>query len=197
MKKLSLHTRIHYLKCKSFGLGFLYSITRNRLFFDKKIRTGIVIFSLILSSLSNCAIAQINHQQKRLNQTTASENSVSTQKKSSNTTSKPTEGEIFVEYDEMPYFAKGDVVSFVSHAIIYPKIAIEKGIEGRVITQFEVEKNGALTDIKVVRGISPELDAEAIRIVKSMPRWIPGKQRNKVCRVKYTLPVNFKLPYRK
>ena len=75
----------------------------------------------------------------------------------------------------------------------YPADAVKDGIQGRVILTFIVEKDGRLTDIKLAKSVSPSLDKEAVRIVKSMPRWNPGMQDGKKVRAKYTLPISFKL----
>jgi protein TonB len=77
--------------------------------------------------------------------------------------------------------------------IKYPVVAQENGIQGRVICQFVVNKDGSIVDVQVVRGQDQSLDREAVRVIQSMPRWTPGKQRGQPVRVKYTLPVNFKL----
>jgi len=95
----------------------------------------------------------------------------------------------------MPSFPGGDadLFKFLSNNVKYPVIAQENGIQGRVICQFVVNKDGSIVDVEVVRAVDPSLDKEAIRVIKSMPNWTPGKQRGKSVRVKYTLPVNFKL----
>ena len=103
---------------------------------------------------------------------------------------------IFVVVESMPEFPGGAqaMYKFLSENVKYPVIAQENGIQGRVICQFTVNKDGSLVDIEVVRsGGDPSLDKEAIRVIKSMPKWNPGKQRGKPVRVKYTIPVNFKL----
>ena len=83
---------------------------------------------------------------------------------------------------------------FLSENVHYPAIAAENGIQGKVQCQFVVNKDGSIEDIQVVRSAGdPSLDKEAIRVIKSMPNWNPGKQRGKPVRVKYTIPVNFKL----
>ena len=225
MKKLSLHTRIHYLQCKSFGLGFLYSITRNRLFFDKKIRAGIVLIALMMM-LTGCGI-EVNAQNQLSKYKTALINvkktaldftllcyappaiekrndSINQQKMSSGSLESETHDmrsftigtQRFTIVEESPEFPGGydSLALFIKNHLIYPQIALDKKIEGRVITQFVVERNGSITEVQVVHGISPELDTEAIRIVHSMPKWDPGLQRNKPLRVKYTLPIGFKLP---
>jgi len=99
---------------------------------------------------------------------------------------------IFVSAEEMPEF-KGNVFKYLSENLSYPAIPLEYGIQGRVICQFVVNKDGSIVDIVVIKGVDKYLDAEAIRVIKSMPNWKPGKMNGKTVRVKYTLPVNFKL----
>lgn len=101
----------------------------------------------------------------------------------------------FVVVEQMPSFPGGQaaLTNFLTAHINYPAKARAENVQGRVIVQFTVDKNGDIKDVEVVRSVSPELDAEAIRVVMSMPRWIPGKQRGKTVAVKYTLPINFKL----
>lgn len=102
---------------------------------------------------------------------------------------------VFQVVETMPSFPGGDadLFKFLSTNVKYPVIAQENGIQGRVICQFVVNKDGTIVDVEVVRSVDPSLDKEAIRVIKSMPKWSPGKQRGKPVRVKYTLPVNFKL----
>ena len=102
---------------------------------------------------------------------------------------------VFQVVETMPVFVGGDqaLMNFLSSNIIYPEAAKKNNIQGRVIVQFEVDIDGSIKNVEVVRSVSPELDAEAIRVIKKMPKWIPGKQRGKPVKVKYTLPVNFKL----
>lgn len=103
--------------------------------------------------------------------------------------------ELFVVVEVQPQYPGGNEAmnKFISENLQYPKIAQENGIQGRVITQFIVEKDGSLSDIQIVRGVDPSLDKEAIRLIGSMPAWIPGTQRGNKVRVKYTLPVVFRL----
>lgn len=77
--------------------------------------------------------------------------------------------------------------------LIYPISATEKGIQGNVVVQFVVEKNGMVTNPTILKGVSPELDAEALRVISSMPRWIPGRQGGRPVRVKYVIPITFRL----
>ena len=103
--------------------------------------------------------------------------------------------EIFVVVEEQPEFPGGNaaMMRFLSENIKYPVIAQENGIQGRVICNFVVEKDGSITDVQVVRGVDPSLDREAIRVIQQMPRWKPGKQRGQAVRVRFTLPVVFRL----
>ena len=103
---------------------------------------------------------------------------------------------IFVVVETMPEVPGGQqaLFKYLSENVKYPVIAQENGIQGRVICQFVVNKDGSIVDVEVVRsGGDPSLDKEAVRVIKSMPKWKPGKQRGKAVRVKYTVPVNFKL----
>jgi protein TonB len=97
--------------------------------------------------------------------------------------------------EQMPQFPGGDIelMKFLSSNIKYPVIAAENGIEGKVIIGFIVSKNGVISDVNVLRSLDPSCDKEAVRVVKLLPRWIPGKQNGVTVNVKYTLPVAFKL----
>ena len=97
--------------------------------------------------------------------------------------------------DEMPQFPGGPsaLFEFISKNIQYPKEAVDANLQGRVIVSFVVEKDGSVSNAKVVRPIDPLLDAEALRVVNSMPKWIPGKQNGEAFRVKYTIPVTFRV----
>jgi protein TonB len=105
------------------------------------------------------------------------------------------ENVVFQVVETMPSFPGGDgeLMKFLGNNVKYPVIAQENGIQGRVICQFVVNRDGSIVDVEVVRSVDPSLDKEAIRVIKSMPAWSPGKQRGKSVRVKYTLPVNFRL----
>lgn len=105
------------------------------------------------------------------------------------------EQEIFQIVEEMPAYPGGDqkMMEYIAKNIKYPQIARESGIQGRVFVGFVVEPDGSVSNVKIMRGIGGGCDEEAMRVVKSMPKWKPGKQRGKPVRVSYTLPVNFKL----
>ena len=103
---------------------------------------------------------------------------------------------IFMVVESMPEFPGGQqaLFKYLAENVKYPVIAQENGIQGRVICQFVVNKDGSIVDVVAVRSSGePSLDKEAIRVIKSMPKWKPGKQRGKPVRVKYTVPVNFRL----
>jgi protein TonB len=106
------------------------------------------------------------------------------------------EEEFFMVVENMPEFPGGlqEMMKYISTTIKYPVIAQENGIQGRTICQFVVEKDGRVADIKVVRSSGDaSLDKEAVRVIGIMPRWKPGKQRGRPVRVKYTIPINFRL----
>lgn len=105
------------------------------------------------------------------------------------------QGEVFQVVEEQPMFPGGmqELMKFMQTNIRYPKEAQERGIQGRVIVQFVVNKDGSISEECVVRSVDSQLDAEAIRIIRSMPNWTPGKQRGEPVRVRFTLPVTFRL----
>lgn len=94
----------------------------------------------------------------------------------------------------MPVFPGGnnEIARYLVNNIQYPTEALENGVMGRVLVQFIVEKDGSVSNARVVRTVHPLLDKEALRVVNSMPKWTPGKQRGKAVRVKYTIPITFK-----
>ena len=104
-------------------------------------------------------------------------------------------GKVFDLVNQMPSFPGGDrqMMNYLASHIKYPVEAEENGLQGRVIVTFVVERDGSLTNIKVNKSVAPSLDKEAIRVVKSMPKWIPGKHNGSLVRVKYTLPVTFRV----
>lgn len=107
----------------------------------------------------------------------------------------PEEQVIFDVVEHMPEFPGGQaaLMQFLSKNIKYPTIAQENGTQGRVVVQFVVNKDGSVVDPVVVRSVDPYLDKEALRVIGTMPKWKPGMQRNKPVRVKYTVPVMFRL----
>lgn len=102
---------------------------------------------------------------------------------------------VFDVVEQMPSFPGGNeaLMKFLQENVKYPVVAQENGVQGRVVVSFVVERDGSITDVKVVRSVDPSLDKEATRVVKSMPHWIPGKQNGAAVRVKYNVPVSFRL----
>jgi len=105
------------------------------------------------------------------------------------------ENKIFDVVEQMPAFPGGDaaLMKYLRDNIHYPTVAAENGVQGRVVVGFVVEKDGSVTDVNIMKGQDPSLDKEAMRVVKSMPKWIPGKQNGTTVRVKYQVPVTFRL----
>jgi len=117
-----------------------------------------------------------------------------------NTTPPPAPAEevstkVFTVVEQMPSFpgGMGALNSYLHDNVHYPTVAQENGVQGRVVISFVVERDGSISDVQVARSIDPSLDKEAVRVIKSMPKWQPGKQNGSSVRVKYNVPVNFKL----
>ena len=105
------------------------------------------------------------------------------------------ENKVFDIVEEMPSFpgGMGALNKYLHDNVHYPVVAQENGVQGRVTVQFVVNRDGSIVDAQVVRGVDPYLDKEALRVINSMPKWKPGMQRGKPVRVRYTVPVNFRL----
>jgi periplasmic protein TonB len=103
--------------------------------------------------------------------------------------------EFFMVVENMPEFPGGDLglIKYIQKHVKYPAIAKEYNITGKVYVSFIVDKSGSVTSVKIVRGVDKNLDAEAVRVVKSLPKYKPGKQRGKSVRVMFTIPINFTL----
>ncbi len=107
----------------------------------------------------------------------------------------PVKEEIFTAVEQMPQFpgGEGELLKYISTHIKYPTMAAENNIQGRVVVKFVVQKDGKVGEVVVLRGRDPELDKEAVRVVKTLPNFIPGKMNGQAVSVWYTLPINFKL----
>ena len=103
--------------------------------------------------------------------------------------------EIYHLPDKMPKFKGGEtgLAKFLKENVKYPNIARENGVQGRVLVEFIVEKNGSITNVKIIKGVEPNLNNEALRVVNMMPRWKPGKHNGKKVRVRYSMPIHFRL----
>ena len=110
-------------------------------------------------------------------------------------TEAPVEEEVFNMVEQAPQFPGGqaELMAYLSKNIHYPVIAQENGIQGSVVCQFVVGSDGSIRDIVVARSLDPSCDKEAVRVIQSMPKWIPGRQNGKAVSVRYTLPVRFRL----
>ena len=102
---------------------------------------------------------------------------------------------VYDEVEQMPEFPGGmeAMINFIQTNIKYPKDAIKQEVSGRVMVMFVVETDGSLSNVRVARKVFPSLDAEAVRVIKTMPKWKPGKEKGKVVRVNYTMPVVFSI----
>jgi protein TonB len=107
----------------------------------------------------------------------------------------PVKEEIFTAVEQMPQFpgGEGELLKYISTHIKYPTMAAENNIQGRVVVKFVVQKDGKVGEVVVLRGQDPDLDKEAVRVVKTLPNFIPGKMNGQAVSVWYTLPINFKL----
>lgn len=105
------------------------------------------------------------------------------------------EEKIFVVVEEMPEFPGGELAlrKYIASAIKYPTVAQENGIQGTVFISFVVDRDGGVSNVKIVRGVDPSVDKEAMRVVSTLPKWKPGKQRGKPVRVSYSVPIHFRL----
>ena len=106
-----------------------------------------------------------------------------------------TDDKVYEVCEQMPIFEGGDaaLLKYLTDSVKYPESAKKRGVQGRVVIGFIVEKDGSLTDVKVLRHVDIALDAEALRVVKGMPKWIPGCQDEQLVRVRYNVPVSFRL----
>jgi protein TonB len=102
---------------------------------------------------------------------------------------------VFDIVEQMPEYPGGQAAlfEFISKNVKYPDDAVKKKVEGKVFVTFVVDTDGKITDVSLLRKVFPSLDAEAIRVISAMPNWIPGKQKGQVVRVKYTVPIMFRL----
>ena len=106
-----------------------------------------------------------------------------------------TDQKVFDTVEQMPEYPGGmqAMIEFLQTNMKYPEDAAKQKVEGRVMVQFVVETDGSVSDVHVAKQVFPSLDAEAIRVVQAMPKWMPGKEKGKVVRVKYNLPIVFRM----
>ena len=106
-----------------------------------------------------------------------------------------TNQKVYDKVEQMPEYPGGmpAMIEFLQTNIKYPEDAVKQKVEGRVMVQFVVETDGSISDVHVAKQVFPSLDAEAIRVVQVMPKWVPGREKGKVVRVKYNLPIVFRM----
>lgn len=106
-----------------------------------------------------------------------------------------TNQKVYDKVEQMPEYPGGmpAMIEFLQTNIKYPEDAVKQKVEGRVMVQFVVETDGSISDVHVAKQVFPSLDAEAIRVVQVMPKWMPGREKGKVVRVKYNLPIVFRM----
>ncbi|MDB4582546.1 energy transducer TonB [Draconibacterium sp.] len=103
--------------------------------------------------------------------------------------------DVYRTVDEMPVYPGGNdaLRNFIAQNVTYPEKAKKEGIRGKVFVSFVINKKGEVSNAKIERGVSPELDKEALRVIKSLPKWTPGKEKGKLAKVQFTVPINFAL----
>jgi len=185
-KRIKLHT------FRTLFLLFAYLADKTggwRMFVHPKMLLGSLIMGLGLMS-SEQAVAQNPSNKKTSNDNKTLNNKDAAQSK------KVDENVWCYVSEQMPTYPDGDaaLMAFITKNLKYPEEAIKKRIEGKVILGFVIDSTGVVKNVSVLRSIEPACDKEAIRVVKLLPRWIPGKQDGKKVNVRYTLPVIFKLP---
>jgi TonB family protein len=206
MKRITITARIKWLQLRSRWYSLLFAITRNRRFFDKRIRTGVLMLSL-LNLLASCntppsgkTATSKNSAKKgttsiQPSSNTAVGNDSSHHSKRAKAVSKErifdeSEVSCYMVVEKMPSFPGGQeaMINFLNQNTEYPSAAIEKKMEGTVFVQFTIDTLGNVKSQKIVRGVSPELDSEALRVISQMPRWDAGE---KDC--VFTMPIMFSL----
>ncbi len=179
--------------------NFNYSLTKIRIKMMTQIKSkkiaafklsmGIIVTAVMLMSFA------IDKEQYTIQDNQSSANNPAEAAAGKGHKKKQTNDQVFVVVEEMPEFPGGEdaLRTFIGKAIVYPKGALEKGIQGKVFVTFVVNKDGSVSKAKIARGVDPSLDKEALRVVSSLPEWKPGKQRGENVAVEYTVPISFAL----
>jgi TonB family protein len=119
----------------------------------------------------------------------------SSESRADKTKSEKIHGKVYEQVEQMPEFPGGqtELINFLMKSVKYPEESMNKRIQGKVFVSFVISKKGSVLNTKIERGVDPLLDAEALRVVNSMPNWTPGKENGKNVAVQFTLPISFKL----
>ena len=194
------------VKYSSFTNNFINCSTKKRIIMMMKKQTSpwALLKALYVLPVAFAAVAVISCTSPREKKTDTDTTSPAVENVEEKTTPKTTEttltktveeGEIFLVVEDRPQFPGGDaeLMKYLQQNIQYPKEAQEQGKQGRVIVQFVVNKDGSICEDTIIRSVDPQLDAEAIRVIRSMPNWTPGKQKGEPVRVRFTIPVTFRL----
>ena len=146
-------------------------------------------FKCLLFAISTLTLLVIVFAPARANAQDKKEKNTQTHKDTT------TDDKVYEVCEQMPIFEGGDaaLMKHLTDSVKYPELAKKHGVQGRVVIGFIVEKDGSLTNVKVLRAVDRALDAEALRVVMGMPKWIPGRQNEQRVRVKYNVPVSFRL----
>lgn len=157
--------------------------------------SGIVAILILSLSTVSCVKDTKSNNESQLNK--PDEKSAPSEKYSEKSANDYTsdENQVYDVIEEMPQFPGGEseLLKYLGKNIIYPRSALKQGIHGRVIVRFVINKSGETEKVEVVRSLNPACDREAIRVVKSLPKWIPGKLNGENVSVWFTLPINFKI----
>ncbi|MBP7496944.1 MAG: TonB family protein [Bacteroidales bacterium] len=230
MEKKKIIIKLQGLKLYYKWYSFLFFITKNKHYFDKKIRIGIMILSLMTTLTAcqqreNTVKSPVTEPKKELKKDTV----VNKNDTSNNTKSNPNKGKnikftpsdfdnescydkvscyiVISDYEatdpnkpyliveQMPEFPGGEekLLKYLQNNIVYPQTAKENNITGKVFVTFVISRDGAVKDVKVLKGIGGGCDEEAVRVIKNMPKWQPGKQDGKSVDVRFNLPIKFAL----
>jgi len=184
--------------------NFNYSLVKNRIQMISKIKSrkiaNVKVLIGFFMAVSLIAVFACEQKQQVNDKTPISAAPVTDENKQSGSTNTAAKTEPIAEQpysfvDQMPEYTGGEseLRNFLMHSIKYPPEASKKGIQGKVFVSFVVGKDGSVLNAKIIRGVDPMLDAEALRVVNAMPKWIPGKQSGKVVPVQFTIPINFVL----
>lgn len=230
MEKKKIIIKLQGLKLYYKWYSFLFFITKNKHYFDKKIRIGIMILSL-MTTLTACqqrenTVAPTTKPKKELkkdtvvNKNDTSNNTKSSPNKGKNIKFTPSDNDMVTCYDvvnseffdageimgtdtinpylipeQIPEFPGGEekLLKYLQNNIVYPQTAKENNITGKVFVTFVISRDGAVKDVKVLKGIGGGCDEEAVRVIKNMPKWQPGKQDGKTVNVQFNLPIKFAL----
>lgn len=187
MQKIATTLQLCQLKMRANLYGLLFKATKNRYFFDKRIKIGVVILSMLNLAASGQEVEAVKHKKNKKGEASSIQNK--------DTTYRDADITCYV-VETMPSFNGGGIDSllqFIKRNIRYPKSGLESKKEGIVYIQFTVDTLGNVVNPRVIRGFDPDFDAEALRVIKLLPPWTPGKMWDKAAAFPYTIPVKFRL----